>query len=90
MKAWEIELSKCAKTGRYSTNESMFLGEEWEKPKGIRRKDLTNWLGNYCALCGVWPSNYKELDKAQTLEEIVKYYQKQVKGIKLTILEEQK
>lgn len=85
MKVWKIELSRDAKTGRYWMNESLFFGEQWEEPKDARREDVTNWLYNYCALFGVFPENCEELAKAKTLKEIVKFYQKLVDGIKLTI-----
>lgn len=85
MKAWEIELSRDAKIGRYWMRESMYFGEKWEEPDCLRRQDVTYWLDNYCALFGVFPENYKELDNAKTLKEIVKFYQRLVDGIKLTI-----
>ena len=89
MKAYKIRLKNNVEAdGLRLFKEKTLRGSQWEKPEGINRIKLVFWLENYAEMNGADPK-IEELRKAETLEEIVKYYQRQVKGIKVTILEEE-
>ena len=90
MKAYEICLENNIEAdGLKLFKEKTLLGRQWEKPEGINRMKIIFWLENYAEMNGAELKNYEQLKKAETIEEIVEFYQKQVKGIKLTNLEEE-
>lgn len=86
MKAYKIRLKNNVEAdGLQLFRQKTLRGKEWEKPEGINRIKLIFWLENYAEMNGATLQPDEELRKAETLEEIVKFYQKQAKGIKLTL-----
>lgn len=89
MKAYKIRLENNIEAdGLKLFRQKTLRGKEWERPEGTNRVKLIFWLENYAEMNGA-ETKIEELRKAETLEEIVKYYQRQVKGITLAIREEE-